>query len=110
MIEPLFLKNPSLWQSIIGESKNEMQKVTVHCARLIMLCFEEDEYFDCVHRVMEQHNIGPYQAGVIADIIFRCHNQGEDFKNYWNKYFNVTMPDGVVNPVLFLPDEEGIAQ
>jgi len=106
------IRDKKIWKSWVKANKDPYGKCCVDVAREVMKLLDDENHknFDTHKIVCEADDnvkaggITGFMAGCVADMVFKCHSRGEEFKKKWNESYALHEEDknrkGVINPAL----------
>jgi hypothetical protein len=107
MNQPTRIKDQAAWDKWQEVNTDPYGKACVDVAREAMIELDAGLPIDKYKLITDADKkvgaggITGFMAGCVAEMIFVCHERGEEFKRIWNKSYGADEEvDGVVNPAI----------
>lgn len=100
MREPIFLRDETFWNEQVLKNTDPYSKMVITAAREVMMTLDDRDDFKAACDKIFNHSLSSFQAGLVAQIVTRCHDKGDDFKKNWNRFWEVSECCDPVNPAL----------
>mgnify|MGYP001614189682 FL=1 len=99
------IKNIEGWIKVTGGELNPYAKAIVRMAEKVMEFLEQTEDFDANDLILKadkelNEDITGNMAGMIALLVSKYHERGDEFKKSWNRYNGNENAQGVINPAI----------
>jgi len=99
------LKNIEGWEKATGGELNPYAAAIVKVAKKVMELLENTDDFDANDLILKadeelKEDITGNMAGMIALLVSKYHERGDEFKKSWNKSYGREDAKGVINPAI----------